>query len=132
MSNRTDEHRREVAALCRKSDVRHLDVFGSAVRDDFDPVRSDLDFLVKFDDMPPRPLRGGLFLAERGAGKAVRPAPWTSLPAGVLRTHTCARASPTKAGTSLHADSRKLPWDAQQAAGRIAHFRVHIAARNPR
>jgi len=29
-----------------------LDVFGSATRDDFDEARSDVDFLVEFDDVP--------------------------------------------------------------------------------
>jgi uncharacterized protein len=35
--------------LCRASGVRQLAVFGSAVRDDFDPERSDLDILVSLD-----------------------------------------------------------------------------------
>jgi predicted nucleotidyltransferase len=43
----------EVAALCRSTGVRRLDVFGSAVRDDFDAVGSDLDFLVEFEDAAP-------------------------------------------------------------------------------
>jgi predicted nucleotidyltransferase len=30
-----------------------LDVFGSAVRADFDPLASDLDFLVEFDELDP-------------------------------------------------------------------------------
>lgn len=41
-------HRDEVAAVCRRLGVERLDVFGSAVREDFDPNRSDLDFLVRF------------------------------------------------------------------------------------
>jgi hypothetical protein len=42
-------HREELAALCRRFHVRRLDVFGSAARAaDFDPARSDLDFLVEF------------------------------------------------------------------------------------
>jgi len=35
--------------LCRAHRVRNLWLFGSAVGDDFDPVTSDLDFLVEFD-----------------------------------------------------------------------------------
>ena len=35
---------------CRKYDVARLDIFGSAVRSDFDPTRSDLDFLVEFNN----------------------------------------------------------------------------------
>ena len=39
----------EVAALCRRYSVRRLELFGSAVRDDFDPGRSDVDLLVEFE-----------------------------------------------------------------------------------
>jgi uncharacterized protein len=39
----------EIASLCRQHHVRRLDVFGSAARDDFDPAKSDIDFLVEFD-----------------------------------------------------------------------------------
>ena len=41
-------HREELRDLCRRFHVRRLDVFGSAARGDFDPARSDLDFLVEF------------------------------------------------------------------------------------
>lgn len=41
--------RPEIAALCRRFHVRRLEVFGSAARgEDFDPARSDADFLVEF------------------------------------------------------------------------------------
>ena len=33
-----DQKQSEVADLCRRSGVRRLDIFGSAVRADFDPV----------------------------------------------------------------------------------------------
>jgi predicted nucleotidyltransferase len=42
------EKRDALVALCRRLGVRRLDVFGSAVRDDFDPARSDADFLIEF------------------------------------------------------------------------------------
>jgi predicted nucleotidyltransferase len=43
------ERRDAVAALCRHFRVRRLDVFGSVVRaGQFDPARSDVDFLVEF------------------------------------------------------------------------------------
>ena len=42
----------EIAALCRRCGVRRLDLFGSAVTGRFDPARSDLDFLVEFDERP--------------------------------------------------------------------------------
>jgi len=42
--------RARIAKLCRRYHVRRLDLFGSAARDDFDAARSDLDFLVEFDE----------------------------------------------------------------------------------
>lgn len=40
----------EIAGLCRRFGVVRLDVFGSAARGtDFDPERSDADFLVEFE-----------------------------------------------------------------------------------
>jgi len=47
-----DRHRAGIEELCRTYRVRRLDVFGSAVRDDFDPARSDVDFLVEFEPDP--------------------------------------------------------------------------------
>jgi hypothetical protein len=38
--------------LCRRYQVRRLYLFGSALRADFDFDRSDLDFLVEFDEPP--------------------------------------------------------------------------------
>jgi predicted nucleotidyltransferase len=40
----------EIIDLCRTHHVRRLSIFGSAVRDDFDPVSSDVDVRVEFDD----------------------------------------------------------------------------------
>ncbi len=45
-------YQQPIEALCRRFHVRRLEVFGSAVRDDFDPSRSDVDFLVEFDTTP--------------------------------------------------------------------------------
>lgn len=41
-----------LSALCRRFHVRRLDLFGSAVDGRFDSRRSDLDFLVAFEDLP--------------------------------------------------------------------------------
>lgn len=39
-----------LAELCRRFRVRRLEVFGSAARGvDFDPSRSDVDFLIEFE-----------------------------------------------------------------------------------
>lgn len=43
----------ELRELCRSFHVQRLEVFGSALRTDFDPMRSDLDFLVVFGPLPP-------------------------------------------------------------------------------
>jgi hypothetical protein len=44
------EKREALAELCRRYDVTRLEVFGSAARGhDFDPAKSDADFLVEFD-----------------------------------------------------------------------------------
>ena len=45
------EQREAVAAHCRRLNVRRLEVFGSAARGDFNPEKSDLDFLVEFNDL---------------------------------------------------------------------------------
>lgn len=47
-----DRYRPQIEALCRTHRVKRLDVFGSAIREDFDPVRSDVDFLVEFEPDP--------------------------------------------------------------------------------
>ena len=39
-----------VSELCRRFHVRRLDIFGSAAEGRFDPDRSDLDFLVSFEE----------------------------------------------------------------------------------
>lgn len=41
-----------LSVLCRRFRVRRLDLFGSATDGRFDPARSDLDFLVAFEELP--------------------------------------------------------------------------------
>jgi hypothetical protein len=47
-----DPHANALAALCRRHAVARLELFGSATTGTFDPVRSDYDFLVAFDENP--------------------------------------------------------------------------------
>ena len=43
------EKKEEIARICRRYDVRRLEVFGSAARGtDFDLAKSDADFLVEY------------------------------------------------------------------------------------
>lgn len=44
-----EQHAAELSRLCRQYGVLRLEVFGSAANGDFDPQRSDLDFLVEFN-----------------------------------------------------------------------------------
>ncbi|MFZ5618048.1 MAG: nucleotidyltransferase family protein [Pseudomonadota bacterium] len=42
----------DIVRLCREHGVKRLEIFGSAARgDDFDPERSDADFLVEFNSI---------------------------------------------------------------------------------
>lgn len=43
------DNQKRIAEICREHGVRRLDVFGSVIRDDFDPARSDVDLLVEFE-----------------------------------------------------------------------------------
>jgi uncharacterized protein len=45
--------REAIAALCRKYGVVRMDVFGSVLREDYDPGRSDVDLLVDFEARDP-------------------------------------------------------------------------------
>lgn len=38
----------QLAAFCQKYGIRKLSLFGSILREDFNPDRSDVDFLVEF------------------------------------------------------------------------------------
>jgi|ERR1043165_1187172 predicted nucleotidyltransferase len=39
-----------IQAICEQFGVARLELFGSAARDDFDPEKSDFDFIVEFLD----------------------------------------------------------------------------------
>lgn len=43
-----ESRRAQIEAICREHQVARLLVFGSVLRDDFDPEKSDIDFLVEF------------------------------------------------------------------------------------
>jgi predicted nucleotidyltransferase len=52
MNQLIEQHRTELEQLCRKHHVRTLELFGSAAQREFDPTRSDLDFLVEYLPLP--------------------------------------------------------------------------------
>ena len=45
-----ESHLEEIRALCREYGVCRLELFGSAATDAFDPIRSDVDFIVHYPD----------------------------------------------------------------------------------
>jgi len=47
-----EDQRAALEALCRRFQVRRLELFGSAAGATFDQESSDLDFIVEFDDHP--------------------------------------------------------------------------------
>lgn len=81
-----NQHRAEIATMCRRYGVRRLEVFGSAARGtDFDPADSDADFLVAFD-----PAASGLSPLEQyfglvGAFEQLLGRPVDLVEAGALR-----------------------------------------------
>ena len=70
-----EEQRAVIAELCQRHRVRRLEVFGSGARGvDFDPRRSDVDFLVEFDTSDGAPTLKALFaFRDELAGVLARP-----------------------------------------------------------
>lgn len=50
-----------IAQLCERYHVERLALFGSALRQDFDEKRSDVNLLVRFAEMPPKDLPSAYF-----------------------------------------------------------------------
>jgi len=53
MTEQIEQKREQIAQLCRQFHVRRLALFGSALGRDFDPERSDFDFVVEFESLAP-------------------------------------------------------------------------------
>ena len=51
MNRVIEEKRQQLEELCRRYRVARIELFGSATRSDFDSGKSDLDFLVTFQDL---------------------------------------------------------------------------------
>jgi predicted nucleotidyltransferase len=61
-----------VADLCRRAHARRLEVFGSAVRDDFSVETSDLDFLVELEAVQPGEYAEHYFVLKEGLEQLFR------------------------------------------------------------
>lgn len=53
MTSLIEHNLKGIAEVCARHRVHRLDLFGSAVRGDFDPSRSDIDFVVQFEPLTP-------------------------------------------------------------------------------
>ena len=71
MMNEIELDREGLQVLYRRFHVRRLDLFGSAARGDFDPERSDIDFLVEFDRGHPDALSFDLYFGFKEALEAL-------------------------------------------------------------
>jgi uncharacterized protein len=104
------ERRPEIAALCRRYGVRRLDVFGSAARGaDFEPQRSDVDFVVAFASADGVSL--DKFLALREPLSATVGRPVDHVMNGSIR-NPCIRA-----GIERSAEIVYGPWPARLSVG---------------
>lgn len=52
MNATIETHLQDLARLCEQFHVERLELFGSALRDDFNPESSDFDFLAAFKTLP--------------------------------------------------------------------------------
>lgn len=50
MNDLVEEKREDLERICRRHRVQRIELFGSAAGISFDPTRSDLDFLVTFQE----------------------------------------------------------------------------------
>lgn len=77
-------YREPVGHLCRRFHVRRLEVFGSALRSDFRPDESDLDFLVEFGPESLTDYAGDYFGLKEGL-EALFGRPVDMVTAGAIR-----------------------------------------------
>jgi len=84
MQNLIEHNLEEITRLCRQYRVRRLAVFGSIVRLDFDPARSDADFLVEFESVPVR-LRMQYYLGLQSALASLLSRPVDLIEEGSIR-----------------------------------------------
>ena len=68
-----EDNLEEIGRLCRLHGVRRLEVFGSILRRDFDPLRSDVDVVVEFEPQVADSFANFLDLKEALEGVFGRP-----------------------------------------------------------
>jgi len=68
-----ENNRDAITKLCRLHGVRKLEVFGSILRDDFDPDNSDVDVVVEFEPQAASSFTNFLRLKESLSALLKRP-----------------------------------------------------------
>jgi hypothetical protein len=84
MDSLVERNLEDIIRLCRLYRVRRLAAFGSILRGDFDPERSDADFLVEFEPVPVAE-RMQNYLGLRGALAALLSRPVDLVEDGAIR-----------------------------------------------
>lgn len=90
--NLISEKQQNPERICERHGVSSLALFGSAVSEDFNPDKSDLDFAVEFKPMAPIEHKNAYFgiISDLENWSGARQI-WSKL--GPRRTHTSERAS---------------------------------------
>jgi hypothetical protein len=122
MGTLIDRHRPQIEALCRTYRVKRLDLFGSAVREDFDPVRSDVDLRVEFGRALTSTRSTPTWTCAASCPACWgAPSTWSCRPA--YATATSRRSSRPPASPCLPRDPRALLADVLDTARSIERFR---------
>ena len=118
----------DLAALCRSYGVTRLEVFGSAARgSDFDPAKSDADFLVAFAE------EDGLSALDQVFGFAEALEDILGRPVDLVESRRSAirifaLRSTARRNWSMERDPRVYLWDVGQAADEIVEFTAALDA----
>ena len=111
----------DLSKLCREFHVLRLELFGSALSDAFDSERSDLDFLVEFQQLQPSDYATAFFafkeaLERLSGGRSI----WLSHPPSAI--HISGGALTRARHSSMRLEARKYLFDVQEAAELVSQF----------
>jgi predicted nucleotidyltransferase len=111
-----EQHLPEVRSLCRRFHVRRLELFGSTARGDFDPARSDLDFLVEFDRDHPDALSLQAYFGLKESLEALFRRPVDLVEPSAIRNPYLKASIEESRETLLRRELRAFLWDAHPTA----------------
>ena len=108
--------------LCEKHHVHQLDLFGSAAEDRFNSEKSDLDFLVEFEDLPPAKLADSYFYLLNDPPRSIWPAHRLSHGFSGFAIAISENSSRPQRSRFMLLRARKLLEDIREAAEAIYEF----------